>query len=107
MSDHAFCPVYEAINVLQEKWTLHIVRTLLGGASGFNELARAVGGCNPTTLTQRLERLESLGLVNKTVLSVMPPRTTYALTDAGVELHEVVDAIDGWARKNLSALEGV
>ncbi len=104
MPEHTFCPVYEAINVLQEKWTLHIVRTLLGGPSGFNELSRAVGGCNPTTLAQRLERLESLGLVSKTVLSVMPPRTTYALTASGVELQGVIDAIDGWARKNLNAL---
>ena len=48
MKDGDFCPVYEAINLLQEKWTLHIVRSLLEGPKGFNELGRDIGGCNPT-----------------------------------------------------------
>lgn len=99
--DRAFCPVYEAINVLQEKWTLHIVHTLLDGPRGFNELSRAVGGCNPATLTQRLERLEGLGIVSKTIHSTMPPRTSYALTEAGQALHEVIEAIDTWGRRYL------
>lgn len=99
--DHAFCPVYEAINVLQEKWTLHIVRTLLDGPRGFNELSRAVGGCNPATLTQRLERLERLGIVSKTIHSTMPHRTSYALTEAGQALQQVIEAIDTWGRKYL------
>lgn len=99
--DHSFCPVYEAINVLQEKWTLHIIRSLLGGPMGFNELSRAVGGCNPATLAQRLERLEVLGVVAKSVHSTMPPRTSYALTVAGMALQEVIDSIDRWGREYL------
>jgi Predicted transcriptional regulators len=95
--ERSFCPVYASIQVLQEKWTLHIVRALLeGGTLGFNELRRAVG-CNPATLTQRLERLEELQVVTRTVHSVMPPKTSYALTDAGVALDGVIDAISGWA----------
>ena len=102
MSEHSYCPVYEAINLLQEKWTLHIIRELLKGSSGFNELSRAVGGVNSNTLAQRLEHLESLGVVSKTILSMMPPKTSYALTDAGVELHEVIEAIERWGIKHLS-----
>ena len=99
--EHSFCPVYEAINVLQEKWVLHIVRSLLDGPRGFNDLSRAVGGCNPSTLAQRLDHLERLGLLTKAVHSTMPPRTSYALTGAGVALQDVVQAIDGWARRHL------
>ncbi len=51
--------------MLQEKWVLHIVNALLDGPKGFNAIGREVGGCNPTTLTQRLGRLELLGLVVK------------------------------------------
>ena len=54
------CAAGSAIEILQEKWVLHIVHALLGGPKGFNELGREVGGCNPTTLTQRLARLEAL-----------------------------------------------
>ncbi len=100
--DAPFCPVYEAIQLLQEKWMLHIIRTLLRGPRGFNELSRDVGGCNPVTLSQRLDRLEALGLVTKTVLSLMPPRTTYELTPAGVALQSVIQAIECWGRAYLS-----
>lgn len=96
-----FCPVYDAITLLQEKWTMHIVRSLLSGPLGFNELGRAVGGCNPATLKTRLDHLEELGLVQRTVVSYMPPRTSYELAPAGEELQRVIDAIDDWARKNL------
>ena len=99
MEQREFCPVHAAIQVLQEKWVLHIVRTLLEGPRGFNDLSRSVGGINPATLAVRLERLERMGLVSKTVHSYMPPRTTYALTEAGVALHDVINSIDAWGRR--------
>ena len=101
MNDGDFCPVYQSIELLQEKWTLHIVRALLQRPHGFNELARAVGGVNTTTLTARLDHLEREGIVHKTTLSLMPPRTRYELTDAGIALQRVIDAIDTWARSHL------
>ena len=84
---------------------LHIVRALLHGPKGFNELGRGVGGCNPTTLTQRLDKLETLGLVDKTVCSVMPPKSSYSLTESGEALQIVVDAIQSWARDYLEPQE--
>jgi DNA-binding HxlR family transcriptional regulator len=103
MSDHGpFCPVYASIEILQEKWTLHIIRALLAGPLGFNELGRAVGA-NPTTLTQRLERLEQAGIVSRTVHSTMPPKTSYQLTSAGVALQDVIEAVERWGREHLKA----
>jgi DNA-binding HxlR family transcriptional regulator len=100
-TEREYCPVHEAIQVLQEKWTMHIVRALLDGPLGFNELGRAVGGCNPATLKVRLDHLEELGIVTRTVHSQMPPRTSYELAAAGVDLQRVIDEIDGWGRKHL------
>jgi DNA-binding HxlR family transcriptional regulator len=101
---HKACPVHQAIDLLQTKWTLHLVRCLLDGPAGFNELSRAAGGCNPTTLAQRLEYLCRLGLVEKTVISTMPPKTSYALTSEGARLEQVIGAIEGWARDRVGAL---
>src|ERR1700724_2032550 len=103
-AERDYCPVHEAIQVLQEKWTMHIVRALLDGPRGFNELGREVGGCNPATLKARLDGLEELGLVRRTVHSYMPPRTSYELAPAGVDLQRVIDAIDTWAREHLDAV---
>jgi len=99
--EERFCPVYAAIELLQEKWTLHISRALLEAPRGFNELARAIGGCNSATLAQRLERLVELGVIEKEVTSHMPPRTRYSLTEAGHALEAVVQAIEAWGRRYL------
>jgi DNA-binding HxlR family transcriptional regulator len=95
------CPAVQAISILQEKWVLYIVRSLLEAPKGFNELRRAVGNCNPSTLSERLEMLEQNGIVKKTVESYMPPRTNYELTEAGVAMQGLIDAIDSWARRYL------
>ncbi len=97
----AMCPAIQAIELLQEKWVLFIVRSLLEGAKGFNELRREVGGCNPSTLSERLDTLEKRGIITKTVCSTMPPRTSYQLTSAGVALQNVILEIDAWSRQHL------
>lgn len=96
-----FCPAYDAIAVLQGKWTLQIVHALMDGPLGFNDLARAIGGCNPSTLAQRLDTLVRLALVARTVEASSPPRTLYALTPAGAALQPVVAAIEQWGRRHL------
>lgn len=84
---------------------LMIVYNLSGGAVGFSELMRR-GGINTTTLTQRLNLLESMGVLVKTVHSTMPPRTSYALTEAGLALKPVLEAITEWSEKHLPASAG-
>lgn len=102
-SHTGFCPVYRAIGVLQEKWVLHIVRSLLDGEKGFNELSRAVGGCNSATLTQRLEHLEALHIITKRTEDTHGKlaRSVYSLTPAGRELQRVIDAIAAWGVAHL------
>jgi DNA-binding HxlR family transcriptional regulator len=99
--DGEMCPVIAAIELLQEKWVLFIIRSLLEGAKGFNELRREVGGCNPSTLSERLDTLEKRGIITKTVCSTMPPRTSYELTCAGFALQNVLLEIDAWSRQHL------
>jgi DNA-binding HxlR family transcriptional regulator len=96
------CPsrhLQAGVGLLQEKWVLLIVKVLLSGPQGFNDMARNTGDVNSTTLAQRLARLEKAGIVTKTVQSVMPPKTSYALTEAGLALKPTVDAIETWALK--------
>ena len=87
------------VNLLQEKWVLLIVRVLLAGPVGFNDMARNAGDVNSTTLAQRLATLEKAGMVKKTVQSVMPPKTSYELTDVGLALKPVIESIERWSEK--------
>lgn len=80
---------------------LHIVHALLDGPRGFNELGRDVGGCNPTTLRQRLVALQDVGLVTRHGGDEGAARTTYALTPAGEGLRDVIGAIHTWSLQHL------
>lgn len=99
------CPATAGIELLQEKWVLLIVHALLAGPKGFNAIGREVGGCNPTTLTQRLARLEALGLIMKTE-GDGTCRACYRLTEAGAQLDGVIGAIHRWADRHLRAEHG-
>lgn len=87
--------------LLQEKWVLMIVFSLLGGPLSFCDLMRR-GTINTTTLTQRLHLLEEAGLLTKTIHSAMPPRTSYALTEGGLALKPILDAIAEWSSAYLA-----
>ncbi len=83
----------QVARLLQERWSLAVVVALQDGPLGFNELQRTVGGAGATTLRQRLVALEDAGLLVRTVLSQMPPRTRYDLTGAGRALRPALDAM--------------
>ena len=87
--------------LLQEKWVLMIVFSLLDGPLSFCELMRR-GTINTTTLTQRLHLLEEAGLLTKSVHSAMPPRTSYALTEGGQALRPILDATAEWSSAYLT-----
>ena len=92
-----FCPIAATMDLLHEKWTLHVVHALLLGKKRFNEIGHALGGVNPRTMRERLRGLEEEGLVRRTVLSTIPPWVEYELTEKGRALQGVMDAMARWA----------
>lgn len=95
--DHGYCPINATLNLLNARWTLHIVRTLLDGKKRFNEIARA-HGINPRTLRERLRELEEDDVVKRTVVSTMPPNVEYELTQKGKALNCIFEALADWGR---------
>ena len=93
----SFCPIAATMDLLHEKWTLHVVHALLLGNKRFNEIAHAMGGINPSTLRDRLRRLEDQEIVHRKVIATIPPWVEYNLTDKGRALGEVMDAMAAWA----------
>ena len=47
-------------------------------------------------LTSNLRDMEACGLVNRKVYAEVPPRVEYSLTDAGMSLRPVLDAMTQW-----------
>jgi DNA-binding HxlR family transcriptional regulator len=90
---HQFCPVSKAVELLDERWTLLVVRELLAGSVHFNEVRRGVPRMSPTLLSKRLSRLTQAGIVTR---EGGGQDVTYRLTAAGEELRPVVQALGAW-----------
>ncbi|WP_124711712.1 winged helix-turn-helix transcriptional regulator [Mycolicibacterium nivoides] len=88
-----FCPVAKAMELLDERWTLLVVRELLRGSAHFNDLRRGVPKMSPALLSKRLKSLTRAGVVER---SEIDGRTSYSLTECGQELAGVVDALGSW-----------
>ena len=90
-----YCPVAKASEILGDRWTLLIVRELLGGAIGFNELQRGLPGISRSVLTDRMRALERAEVIER---RTGPKGRTleYRLTSAGRDLQPVVQAIGEW-----------
>jgi len=88
-----FCPVAKAMEVLDERWTLLVVRELLAGSTRFNDLRRGVPKMSPALLSKRLRTLERAGVVTRVEEG---GRVAYHLTQAGQELRPLVEALGAW-----------
>lgn len=103
-----FCPVARTMCLLEQKWTLQIVKEMVAGKRRFCQLQHALRGdsrlgsvrdVNPKTLSQRLKMLEAYGIVNRRMISGIPPNVEYELTCRGHDLAGIIDSIEVWARK--------
>src|SRR5438128_10506657 len=83
-------------------WTLIIVYTLLSGTKRFGELLQALGNVSPKTLSQRLKMLEEIGFVQRQAYLEIPPRVEYRLTEKGLALVDIMEAIKQFGERYLS-----
>jgi DNA-binding HxlR family transcriptional regulator len=96
------CPVARAVRVLDGKWTMLVIRDLLGGTRRFSELRASLAGISPKTLTDRLRELEQQGLVERVCYAEIPPRVEYTLTQRGRTLEPVINALADWGRSTVA-----
>jgi DNA-binding HxlR family transcriptional regulator len=90
---HQFCPVAKSMELLDERWTMLVVRELVTGSEHFNELRRGLPRMSPSLLSRRLQQLTRAGIVERRVEG---SEVRYVLTQAGRELGPVVDALGSW-----------
>ena len=90
-----YCPVAKATETLGDRWMVLIVREMLGGASGFNELQRGLPRISRSVLADRMRTLERAKVIER---RTGPKGRTleYLLTPAGRDLQPVVQAIGEW-----------
>ena len=88
-----WCPLTECMAFLGGAWTPNVIWYLREGPRRFNELRGDVAGISAKVLSQRLQRLQADGIVDRRVMPTTPPTVEYELTELGRELLPAVDAI--------------
>jgi DNA-binding HxlR family transcriptional regulator len=88
-----YCPLARALDLVGERWTLLIVRDLLGGPLRYTDLHRGLPGLATDLLTERLRRLEEAGVVRRRELPPPASATVYELTERGRDLEPGIYAL--------------
>jgi DNA-binding HxlR family transcriptional regulator len=96
-----YCPVAHALELVGERWSLLVVRELLGGPKRYTDLAGALPGIGTNILANRLRELEGAGVIEKRRLPPPAAANVYALTEYGEELREPLYALGRWGARSL------
>ena len=80
------CPIAKGLDVLGERWTLLVLRELVGGPRRYSDLRAQLPGIATNLLAQRLDELEQAGVIERTELPPPIARTVYTLSDDGWRL---------------------
>lgn len=91
-----WAPDSRALDLVGDKWTLLIVRDLVGGPRRFVELQRTLPGISTEQLRSRLNRMVADGLLTRQRYREVPPRVDYELTARAKDLLPVIGALARW-----------
>jgi DNA-binding HxlR family transcriptional regulator len=89
--------------VVGERWTLLIVRELLGSPRRYGQLLEALPGIGTNLLVNRLRDLEAAGVIDRVLAPAPQSAVVYELSDRGRALQPTVDALQAWGEANCAA----
>lgn len=90
------CPVETTLMLIGDKWKVLILRDLRSGTKRFGELKKSVTGISQKVLTSNLRDMEENGLLTREVFAEVPPRVEYTMTELGLSMCPILDAMAQW-----------
>jgi DNA-binding HxlR family transcriptional regulator len=100
-----YCALARALDLIGARWTLLIVRNLVGGPKRFSELQEGLPGIPTNLLASRLRDLEEAGIVERILRERGSSAVVYRLSPLGVELEPALVALALWGAKSLGEPE--
>ena len=95
------CPVSIALDLLGDRWSLLIIRDLMvRGFRTFTEFLQSGEGIATNILADRLQKLESSGIITAEKVETDGRRVCYRLTEKGIDLAPVVLDLLIWATRH-------
>ena len=93
------CGLAGALDVLGDRWTLLIIRSLLAGPARFSEIMAQLPGIGTNLLAARLKSLGNWGVIEKRE----GRQSSYELTEQGEALRPILHQLARWGRPFISA----
>lgn len=100
------CPVEAAMDVIGGKYKALILYELMDGTKRYHEIQKAIPQATPRMLSKQLKELEEDGVIQRVLYPVVPPKTEYSLTEMGMTLAPILEALCKWGT-HYFALAGV
>ena len=97
--EHDHQGIHKILQILGDKWTVPLIHQLVQGKNRFGALKRAMPGISPKTLSLRLRKLESDGIIAREIFLEVPLHVEYHLTRKGRSLRKVFQAMDKWGNR--------
>lgn len=98
-SEH-ICERYQtAVDLIAKRWTTLIIKVLMPGPLRFSELAAQLEVVSDRVLSERLKELEQADIIIRHVIPQPPIRVEYTLTEKGLALAPVIEAIETWSQQ--------
>ncbi|MFF3453872.1 winged helix-turn-helix transcriptional regulator [Streptomyces sp. NPDC002730] len=93
--DSQVCSIARSLEVVGERWSLLILRSVMAGRRRFDELRDELDIARGV-LTARLRRLEEHGVLERRLYQERPDRYEYVPTDKGLDLWPVLNHLLQW-----------
>lgn len=95
------CPINVLLEALGDTWSLLIVRDMMFfGRCTYNEFLNAGEGIATNILSDRLQRLETVGIIEKRRDSSDARKFIYRLTEKGIDLAPMLVEMILWSARN-------
>jgi len=95
------CGVTHFLNKVGGKWKVLVIHAISSGYNRFSVLEKVVPQISKQMLVNQLHELEDDGIIERTVFAEMPPRVEYNLSEYGLSILSVTQAIQEWGDRDL------
>tara|TARA_B000000532_G_scaffold238833_1_gene227714 strand:- start:192 stop:617 length:426 start_codon:yes stop_codon:yes gene_type:complete len=96
------CPMSNALDIVGDKWSLIVIRDLLGGKITFKDFMNGPEKIASNILSQRLKWLKNHEILNFRYRKDNKKEKCYYLTNKGIDLYPVMSELMLWSAKNVN-----
>ena len=93
------CGMAVSLSIIGGRWKPAILCRLAYGAMRYSELRDSIGSISERMLVSQLRELEKDKIVERIVYPEVPPRVEYKLTEIGMSMRPMLDAMSDWGNE--------